>query len=235
MSENVIRKNRIVLWASLTVAAALAAFAVPFAVGAADLFPNPLNDPEIADIEPAQQGPEVLLASGETSEGIGYTLTAYQSDDGMCVNFQNSNTPGLESGGCGDALGGPDNISINPAIEGGAEGPWFVYGPAAADVRQVEIALKNGQIMSVPTQSAIEEDKAAEALGGDFRFFVATVPAPLSLPVDTPEAPTLHVEHSVNTVAALDANGVEVDLYNPPEPSAELPSAVHETEAGHSH
>lgn len=235
MNENAVRKNRIVVWAGLTVATALAAFALPFAVGAADLFPSPLDDPEIAGIEPVQQGPGVLLASGETSGGVNYTLTGHQSTDGMCVNFRNSNTPQMESGGCGDVLGGPENISINPAVEGGAEGPWFVYGPTTANVRQVEIALKSGRIVSVPTQPATEKDKAAEALGGDFRFFVAAVPGPLSLPVDTPETLALHVEHSVDTVAALDANGAEIDLYNPPKPSAELPTVAQETGAGHSH
>lgn len=230
------RKSRIIVWASLTFVAALTAFGVPLVSDATGILPDKMDDPEMVAVEPKPQGPEVLVASGTTPEGIEYRLTAYQSNEGICVNFTRSDVPELESGSCGFGLRGENNGPVNsgdrsmgPAIEGGPDGPWFVYGPATPDVQRVEITLKNGRVVNVPAKAAAAKEEAAAELGGEFRYFVATIPGPPSVPriaevdvrpAEGAPAPTeLVVRSSVENVEARDTHGNVVGRFMPHNPS----------------
>ena len=74
---------RLELWGGLVLIAALAALAVPLAVGADGLFPDELDDPALRAIEPRRQGLEVLVHSGETPDDTRWRLTAYRSHMGV--------------------------------------------------------------------------------------------------------------------------------------------------------
>jgi hypothetical protein len=158
-------------WIGLTLAAVLLAFTIPIAAGAV----TGMLTPDDVHSEPTMSGAEVPVASGETSAGLEYHFTAYDSDSGLCVNFRYSGTPEMESSGsCGFGLTGEQNSPGDEALsiiyEGSPEGPTFLYGPTTPDVDLVAVVLNNGEVLTLPTKPGPPD------LDTEFNFYETTIP-----------------------------------------------------------
>lgn len=165
-------------WIGLTLPAALLALALPLAVVAGN---QPTPDDVPAGIEPVATGQKVVVASGKTSSDITYSLTAYQSDQGLCLDFEHSEAPGLVSGACGFGIRGERNIAGDETISAitersGSADSMFVYGLTIPEARSVEIILKSGRVLDIPTQAPSQSFGESE-----FDFYFAEIPGETSV------------------------------------------------------
>lgn len=162
------RRSRWAVAAAL-VAVLIALFALPaFGVGR-DLFALRLNVPG----EPKPTSERVLITSG-VSSGVRWTLTAYMTDRGICVDV---NTPNGSGGGCGAGVRGLPGLNsrgwIGPAGIGWSNeipSSLFASGAVAAGVARVELVLAGG------TTVGAEPIPAPRALGVPLGFYVAELP-----------------------------------------------------------
>ena len=190
---------RLKLWGGLVLIAALAALAVPLAVGAEGMFPDEMDDPALRAIEPRRQGPEVPVASGRTPDGTGWRLTAYRSHMGLCEDLWVSGHG--KGGGCGSGARGEPRghghraLSYATSLSPNPKGTSFVHGPTAAGVEKVEVTLSDGRVLD------LRAEPAPEALGADVRFYAAAFEGA-----------------SVRKIAAKDAEGDVVDEFRVPAP-----------------
>lgn len=170
--------RKIKLWAGLTLIASLLGFTVSFAVAAAN---RPTPDDIPAGVEPIVTGPKAVVASGKTPSGSSYSITAYQSNKGLCVDLESSTMPGLVSGSCGFGLEGEKGVAGDRAVSTISEtlgsADTFVYGPTVPGAERVTIVMESGRTFSVPTRAS------SRVFGNSrFDFYVTTVPARMPVP-----------------------------------------------------
>lgn len=130
--------------AVLLLGATLAA-AASISVAGRDIVPF-FPPPDDVVGEPVQVGPRVLLLEGEAASGARWTLSAYRSDRGLCLDLAFRRGIG---GGCGGGLRGEPEAEGRDWVGFGAnefatDPEVFVAGPAARGVASVELELAGG-------------------------------------------------------------------------------------------
>lgn len=168
------RRTRLVI--ALAIFVLLAAVGTAVGVGVSLLAQQERFDKQRERIpgEPKRIGPLVEITSGP-----GWSLTAWKSNSGMCLDFV---VPKSSSGGCGFGVRGEPHDTAHPGapppkhwISGGtSSGPGVgtvVDGVVAEEVARVEVVLADGRILDVPVLEAPPE------LRGDVDFFLLQVPA----------------------------------------------------------
>lgn len=137
------RRRLIIATMSLLV---LSGLGIGIATGALNwrIWPTPDDVPP--GVEPAALGPEKTITQG-TYEGqqgsIPWRLTAFRSDQGLCVHFETHQSKG---GGCG--FGVPSEAAISYVGEGTTDAR-FVYGPVDRRAKSIELRFQNGDVLSV--------------------------------------------------------------------------------------
>jgi hypothetical protein len=124
--------------------------------------------------EPKRIGPLVEITSGP-----GWSLVAWRSNSGICLDFAVAQSSG---GGCGFGVRGeprdtahagtaPPEHWISGAITSGPGGATVIDGVVAEQVARVEVVLTNGRVLRPPVIEAPIE------LETDVDFFLVQVPA----------------------------------------------------------
>jgi hypothetical protein len=121
--------------------------------------------------EPVQVGPRVLLAEGKAASGARWTLSAYRSDSGLCLDLAFRRGIG---GGCGGGLRGePEGEGRHwvgfGANEFATDPEVFVAGPAARGVGSVELELAGGG------RARTRMIEAPAELGAPINFYFAVL------------------------------------------------------------
>lgn len=150
-------------------------------------------------------------------DGHRWQLIAYRTSAGLCYSM----TPiGSETNGRGAATGcaaisgvprtvgteSPDLTITWLGSGGSAELPPYVIGPVVGRAEQVEIELRNGQVLRVPTFPAPESV-------GPVRFYATPLPADVVAAVAPGERVSL-----VRRLAGFDQNGNLVACLVPADP-----------------
>lgn len=157
-------------------------------------------------IEPGGS-PRLIGQRVEVAAGSGWSLVAWKSDHGICLDFTLSSN---EARGCGFPVLGAPPDSANPgngprprAIGylslGGADSNAAVAGPLADGVARVDVELSDGRVLNARTHDAPAD------LATDLRFFV------LVFSLDS----ATNSKRIVRTLRAYDAEGVVVERYSP--------------------
>lgn len=204
---------RVRLWIMLTLAAVVLASIVPLAVGAVGQFPAP----DDVTHEPVQKGSEVLISSGKTA-GLDWRLSAYESDQGLCVDLNHTGAQNSRGGGCGFGLSGEQGIEGDNAFGVAnyfvnSEDVTFIYGPTVKGVERVAVTLHNGQTINLPTKAA------PSSLGNTFNFYVTT----------------LKGNKAIKDVAAKNSQGATIDHVALPRPNEHMPKDPLKPSQAHPH
>lgn len=104
------------------------------------IWPLPQDIPP--GVEPMAIGPEETIAQGtfeEQGESTPWRLTAFQSNEGLCLHIE---TPRWKGGGCG--FGVPKTAAISYAADS-----QFLYGPVDRRATRVEVRFEGGEVRSV--------------------------------------------------------------------------------------
>jgi hypothetical protein len=135
--------------------------------------------------EPKRIGPLVEVTSGE-----GWSLVAWKSDSGICLDFVVAQS---SSGGCGfDVRGEPGDTAhgggkppkhwVSGEITSGPGAATVIDGVVAEQVARVEVVLTNGRVLrpgviEAPTELETDVDfflvQVSEAEDGGVRAFIA--------------------------------------------------------------
>jgi hypothetical protein len=138
--------------------------------------------------EPVQNGPVVAVATGATPGGTPWSLAAYQSNLGLCLDLQGVTQGNLGGEACGFDV--PEQRAVSVVTNTfGQPAVTFVYGPVASSVTDVTVTLGDGRTLAVPTTPS----------PGDLQFGGAFFAAVVSGSTD------------VASVVAKNARGVTVD------------------------
>lgn len=142
---------------------------------------DPLGTSDYSDrnVEPVASGSTITVASGNNL-GAAWTLTAYNSNQGLCTDLNIPSTMVGSTGACGGGI--PTSNQISLQADAIAElGGTFVYGEVSRSVSSVKLTFDNGKVIDIAGASFYDIDSPTF----NVRFFVATVPALLRLSTAT--------------------------------------------------
>jgi hypothetical protein len=122
--------------------------------------------------------PKRIGALVEITSGPGWSLVAWTSDSGMCLDFV---VPQSSSGGCGFGVRGEPRDTarmaapapkhwISGATTSGPGAATVIDGVVAEEVARVDVVLSNGRVLRVPVIEAPTELRA------NVDFFLVQVP-----------------------------------------------------------
>lgn len=172
------RRRQIIVAFAATTALAIAGTAV--GVGITLLDQQELYHESTSD-QPERLGPLVEVESGEN-----WALIAWQSKDGVCLDFA---IPGNSPFACdfpvrgaksatNSSGSGPPVYAVAGQVSGGGlvggDGKTTIFGVAAEDVAAVKLELRDGRILGVPLYDAPPE------LDSEVRFFIVRLLLPPS-------------------------------------------------------
>lgn len=136
----------------------------------ADLSPvsvDPSSDRDGAGAEPAGTSPSYVVAQDTAVDGSSYTLSAYQSNEGLCLDLAATGARGT-GGGCGfDTQGDAVSYVVTSLVAGAAT---YVYGPVWDSVATVTVQAGSG----LPVTARTVENPAGLDFAG--RFYVVRLP-----------------------------------------------------------
>lgn len=144
---------------------------VPIGISAFTGFPPP--DDGIG--QPTPSGAKTTIAQG-TDFGLSWALSAYDSNQGLCIDFEFSGVSRGGGGSCGFAVQGASGtqssnlIGYASDIDAAADAT-FVYGPVAKGVAAVDV-VRGAEIQTAdifPSSSALGVDFFLVALPGQGR------------------------------------------------------------------
>jgi hypothetical protein len=155
---------------------ALVILAAGVAVGASVAFATGTGRPAPEDVvnEPVQTSAEFTVVEGATPGGEPWSLVAYESNRGLCVELRGVARANEGSANCVFDVPSKHSVSLNtqtfaePAVT-------VVYGPLASTVRTVSATLSDGRVLALP---AI---KSPAGLGFEGRFYASLLPRGLAV------------------------------------------------------
>lgn len=103
--------------------------------------------------EPVQSGLAIPVAAGATPGGIPWTVTAFDTDRGLCLHLEGVTRENLGGGGCGFDVPSDHAISV---VESRFEQPGVtaMYGPASSAVETVVLKMDDGSSKRVDVVSS---------------------------------------------------------------------------------
>jgi hypothetical protein len=150
-------------WWATSVLATAVVLGAAISVALAESSDHPLTQDDL-DREPKAIGPAVVLQKGSTG-GIDWTITAYDSDRGRCVDLTTSGAVSGSGGACGTGV--PDEVAVSTVTDNFvAADRTFIYGEADEGVELVVLTLTDGNTIQVGESSFIDPAEF------DTRFFV---------------------------------------------------------------
>ncbi len=162
MHSHVLRRAKLRrLVAAATAAVSIAGVVVGGVVTAAAVR-TPEPGPPIPPAESPTPDGQRVVAQG-TVEGQTWSLLAYESDSGLCVDLQIGSVSG---GGCGFDLSGSRELGVNVGSLGGLS-KTIIHGVVSKRVAKVITKLDGGQEMEVDV---------IDSLGFGVNFLVAFLP-----------------------------------------------------------
>lgn len=121
--------------------------------------------PDDVQEEPIPTGPIVEIASGEAGSNR-WTVVAYESDVGLCVDLELSGQISQSGGGCGFEVGPTQASYVIDEFK--LIDTCFIYGPVDHNVDLVRVSFDNATAIDIPT--------TATAAFAGVRFFADALP-----------------------------------------------------------
>ena len=100
--------------------------------------------------EPRAVGPPVTVAKGSTPGGTTWTLTAFESDRGLCLNLEGVTKGNLGGGACGLEMPEGNSVTFVDSFFG-EPNVTLVYGLAGNGVESVVVEEANGDTLGPVT------------------------------------------------------------------------------------